>query len=367
VLSSGNLAASGDTLATFVGNCPPAGMVTIGTGTGLSVCGDNKLVLGTLAAGTYTLMLTDANYIPQAVNPGPPGASHISDGFTDLTGGVFQTCNTTSNGTTCITLSSNFAVDLVAPSAVLMVVPEPETLPLLLGALLAFVIWRGRAQGLVSSRAVDLTEEACNTTNRNLGLRTRRVYPMRRIRTYLLVTLGFGLAGAIGGAFASGTAQAIVATLVQIVNTAANPVLTQHVVADNPATQAVSLLCLVSVPANGTDGSCNLVNGALSNPPYVVPSGKRLVADSISGDLRLLTGQRAVVTYNFSDTQQNYSFSPPLTLDATGIPAGRDNYVWGLSVKFYADSGTSISVGALTTQGPFDGALFAFGHLENIQ
>ena len=146
VLSGGNPAASADTLSIFAPNCPPAGMVTIGAGAGSSVCGDNNLVLATLAAGTYTLQLTDANYIPQAVNPGPPGASLISDGFTDLTGGVFQTCNTTTDGTTtCITPTSNYAVDIVAPTAVLTAVPEPGSLMLLLGGI-TMVSWRRRAK-----------------------------------------------------------------------------------------------------------------------------------------------------------------------------------------------------------------------------
>jgi hypothetical protein len=60
------------------------------------------------------LNLTDANYVPLAVNPGPAGGSTLlSDGFTDFTGGVFQTCNSTTDGTFCITPTSNFAVDIV--------------------------------------------------------------------------------------------------------------------------------------------------------------------------------------------------------------------------------------------------------------
>ena len=47
---------------------------------------------------------------------------------------------------------------------------------------------------------------------------------MERFRKYLLVTLGFALAGAIGAAFGTGTAQAVVASLVQIVNPATSPV-----------------------------------------------------------------------------------------------------------------------------------------------
>jgi PEP-CTERM motif len=117
----GNPIAGADTLLSFTGNCPPAGTVIIGTGVGNSVCGDVFLEADGLAAGTYTLVLTDANYTPFAVNPGPPSSSLLSDGFADFTGGVFQTCNTTSDGTFCVTPTANFAVDIAS-------VPEPGTL-----------------------------------------------------------------------------------------------------------------------------------------------------------------------------------------------------------------------------------------------
>jgi len=66
------------------------------------------------------------------VNPGPPGSTQLSDGFNDFTGGVFQTCNTTSTGTTCITPSNKFAVDItVLQGAPLNTVPEPESLALM--------------------------------------------------------------------------------------------------------------------------------------------------------------------------------------------------------------------------------------------
>jgi hypothetical protein len=113
-LVAGNPAADADTFATYTGNCPPAGTVAIGTGAGSVVCGDDALTVTGVPAGTYTLLLSDANYIPYAVNPGPPDSSLLSDGFADLTAGVFQTCNTTSDGTTtCITPTSDYAVDIV--------------------------------------------------------------------------------------------------------------------------------------------------------------------------------------------------------------------------------------------------------------
>jgi hypothetical protein len=133
-MSGGNPAADADTLGDYVGNCPPAAMLTIGTGAGSVICGDDALTVLGVPAGVYTLALSDAAYIPFAVNPGPPISSLLSDGFADFTGGVFQTCNTTSDGTTCITPSANFAVDIVDQTGVgLNQVPEPAAALTLIG------------------------------------------------------------------------------------------------------------------------------------------------------------------------------------------------------------------------------------------
>jgi hypothetical protein len=131
-VNAGNPAADADTLTNFVGNCPPAGTVVIGTGTGSVVCGDAALILTGVPAGTYTLVVTDANYIPLAVDPGPPSSTKLADGFLDLTGGVFQTCNITSNGTTCITPSNladhQIAIDIVDVTGPFLAPPKPPIL-----------------------------------------------------------------------------------------------------------------------------------------------------------------------------------------------------------------------------------------------
>jgi len=108
-----------DVLGGFAG-CPPAGEVNIG---GL-VCGDITMDLS-LAAGTYTVLLTDGNYIPNAVFE---TAGVLGDGFTDFTGGVFQTCNVVGSTTTCATDTANWALDITTPSGV-AAVPEPGALP----------------------------------------------------------------------------------------------------------------------------------------------------------------------------------------------------------------------------------------------
>jgi len=120
---SGNPIASVPGSTQFFVGCPPAGQVVIGTE---MVCGDSNLTTP-LAAGIYTLLLSDASYIPFAVSPGPPISSLLSDGFSDLTGGVFQTCNTSGD---CIADNASFAVDITGlPPA--STVPEPTTATLL--------------------------------------------------------------------------------------------------------------------------------------------------------------------------------------------------------------------------------------------
>jgi hypothetical protein len=92
--------------------CPPAGLVDIGG----NVCGDVTMQYA-LAAGTYTVLLTDGAYFPNAVFE---TGGMLGDGFTDLTPGVFQTCN----GADCITPTANWALDITTPDTV-TATPEP--------------------------------------------------------------------------------------------------------------------------------------------------------------------------------------------------------------------------------------------------
>ncbi len=121
----GNPLADADNLLnapwSYVGNCPPAGMVLIGIN---NDCGDVRMQVA-LSAGTYTLVMTNANYIPNAIFDN--GA--LSEGFTDLTGGAFQTCDPVANA--CISPNGNYAADIVSTQSDLLSTPEPSALPLL--------------------------------------------------------------------------------------------------------------------------------------------------------------------------------------------------------------------------------------------
>jgi hypothetical protein len=110
----------------YVGNCPPAGTVAIGSD---NDCGDDFMQV-LLPVGTYTLVMTDANYIPNAIYDN--GA--LSEGFTDFTAGVFQTCDPVSNA--CIAPNGSYAVDITSTSGF---TPEPGAWSLMAAGLAALV------------------------------------------------------------------------------------------------------------------------------------------------------------------------------------------------------------------------------------
>jgi hypothetical protein len=120
----------------FMG-CPTAGTRNIGKGAGSTICGDIAMSL-ILPAGKYTILLSDAGYIPNAVFDN----GTLAEGFTDLTNGIFATCNTTVDGTTCATDIPRWAFD-VTTSPVTTPTPEPGTL-LLFGSALSAVAARRR-------------------------------------------------------------------------------------------------------------------------------------------------------------------------------------------------------------------------------
>lgn len=110
-----------DILSNYSPGCPPAGTVAVG---GVAnQCGDVNLQFTGLAAGTYTVLLTDGEYISNAVFESSP--AFLGDGFTDLTGGAFQTCVDAND---CNTDTANWALDISAPAG--SSVPEPSPIAL---------------------------------------------------------------------------------------------------------------------------------------------------------------------------------------------------------------------------------------------
>jgi PEP-CTERM motif len=92
---------------------------------GAPQCGDVTMAINDLAAGTYTIVLSDGLYIANAVFDN----GNLSEGFTDeFTGGQF--CNLEINGVACPNTSGNYALDVTTITPAIAT-PEPASLLLL--------------------------------------------------------------------------------------------------------------------------------------------------------------------------------------------------------------------------------------------
>ena len=124
-------------LTNYTPGCPPANTVS---DFGDTTCGDVTLTFDNLAAGTYTVLLSDGQYIPlAAVGAG----STLGDGALDLTGGVFCNIADVTTNTPCPNISGAWALD-VTESPATTTAPEPASLGLLFIGLLGVVCGRKR-------------------------------------------------------------------------------------------------------------------------------------------------------------------------------------------------------------------------------
>jgi hypothetical protein len=114
--------------------CPPAGTVNYG---GTAVCGDVTMTIDALAAGTYTIVLSDGSYVPYAVGD----LTNLSEGFSDFTGGQFCNIYVDSNGDACTSTSGAYALDVTTITPT-VATPEPAGLLLLVLGLLALGVIR---------------------------------------------------------------------------------------------------------------------------------------------------------------------------------------------------------------------------------
>lgn len=124
--------------SSFMG-CPPAGTVSNFGGT---TCGDVTMTFDDLAAGIYTVLLSDGQFIP---NAGVGAGSTLGDGFLDLTGGTFCNIADFTGGvqTNCPNTSGAFALDVITSRPV-VTTPEPTSLVLLGSGLLGLIGIRRR-------------------------------------------------------------------------------------------------------------------------------------------------------------------------------------------------------------------------------
>jgi len=108
----------------FVG-CGPAGTPSIG---GSPQCGDISMTIPSLAVGSYTVVLSDGQYVANAVFDN----GSLGEGFADFTGNAF--CNISINGVDCPNTSGAYALDITTP------VPETGTLALLGSILIGLIV-----------------------------------------------------------------------------------------------------------------------------------------------------------------------------------------------------------------------------------
>ena len=127
-----------DILTNYSPGCPPAATISIGSIPGQ--CGDVNLLFPDLAAGNYTVLLSDAAYLPNAVFEASPGL--LGDGFADLTGGVFQTCYDAND---CNVDTANWALDITtSATSTPPPVPEPPSVELVCIAVTLAGAWMYR-------------------------------------------------------------------------------------------------------------------------------------------------------------------------------------------------------------------------------
>ncbi len=120
--------------------CPAANSVSNFGGT---TCGDVTMLFTGLAAGTYTVLLSDGQYVPAAADG---AGTTLGDGFLDFTGGIFCNVADFTNGveTDCPNTSGAYALDVTTQSAVLTT-PEPGSFLLLVLGLFGVIAFRRRS------------------------------------------------------------------------------------------------------------------------------------------------------------------------------------------------------------------------------
>jgi hypothetical protein len=127
------------------------------------------------------------------------------------------------------------------------------------------------------------------------------------------------------------TAHAIVATMVQVVNTAAQPVPTWGT--DNDGRSAVRLSYYETMAAGDTFSNGKPLFDATTSAAFTVPAGKRLVVDSLSLFAYPISGQNVFV---YLWNGHSYTALPAI---GQGTFFGFDYFQNAIQVRDYVDAG----------------------------
>jgi hypothetical protein len=126
-------------LTNYTAGCPPAGTVS---NFGDTPCGDVTFTFTDLAAGSYTVLLSDGQYIPcPAISL---GCSTLGDGAFDFTAGAFCNLEDVDTGTSCPNTSGAWALDVSVSPATPASTPEPGSFLLVGTGLLTIASFRKR-------------------------------------------------------------------------------------------------------------------------------------------------------------------------------------------------------------------------------
>jgi hypothetical protein len=148
---------------------------------------------------------------------------------------------------------------------------------------------------------------------------------------------GIFLAVLLIAALAPKATHGLVAALVQVANTAADPVPNKDV--DNPGRATIVQVSCAAVSTTTSFGTIACFGGNTGSGGYSVPAGQRLVVQQLDGNC--ITPKGNTVTSAIALFEQSgLNTYPNMVLTSEGDQSGQTFYAFNEPVHYYADSGS---------------------------